>query len=321
MIASMTAFGQGKMTAEFGLVTLEIKTVNSRYLDLLFRMPDEMRMAEQPIRERLSASLARGKVEIRASFTRPGGSQDQPLSETSMQRLATQLAQVRKILPDTESPRFHEVLNLAAGAQTQTEPEEWAQACLNALEPALAQLLDGRNREGARLAQMMLGTAKQVASIVAEVETNMPVLLATQRDKLAQKLKETIHNAFPTGFSHITGAELSERIASESSLFALRIDVAEELARLKSHLSELEFLLSETTTVATKPKKGVKPTSAKLSSVQTGSAGKRLDFLFQEMNREANTLGSKAGSLEMTRAAIDLKLLIEQMREQAMNIE
>jgi uncharacterized protein (TIGR00255 family) len=139
----------------------------------------------------------------------------------------------------------------------------------------------------------------------------MPVLLATQRDKLAQKLKDTLQNAFPNGFTHISGAELSERIASESSLFALRIDVAEELARLKSHLTELEYLLSG--------QQG-KPSQAKSGAAAT-SVGKRLDFLFQEMNREANTLGSKAGSLEMTRAAMNLKLFIEQMREQAMNLE
>ncbi len=312
MIASMTAFGQGKFAASCGIVSVEIKAVNSRYLDVLFRMPDEMRLAEQPIRERLAKGLTRGKIEVRVSYARPVVETEQQLSEAAMQRLATQLAHIRTILPDTESPRFNEVINLAGGQQTQTEPEEWAQVCMAALEPALAQLLEGRQREGARLALAMLETAKQVSAIVSEVETLMPVLLATQRDKLAQKLKDTLHNAFPNGFTHISGAELSERIASESSLFALRIDVAEELARLKSHLTELEYLLSGHSDTKAKQK---------ANSAQAASVGKRLDFLFQEMNREANTLGSKAGSLEMTRAAMDLKLLIEQMREQAMNLE
>jgi len=312
MIASMTAFGQGKFTAQCGVISVEIKAVNSRYLDVLFRLPDEMRLAEQPIRERLAKGLARGKIEVRASFTRPPVEIEQQLSDAAMQRVATQLAHIRTMLPETESPRFHEILNLAGGQQTQTEPEEWAQACLAALEPALEQLLEGRQREGARLAVAMLETAQQVSAIVREVETLMPVLLATQRDKLAQKLKDTLQNAFPNGFTHISGAELSERIASESSLFALRIDVAEELARLNSHLSELEFLLSAKNTTQAK---------LKASTTPAASIGKRLDFLFQEMNREANTLGSKAGSLEMTRAAMNLKLLIEQMREQAMNLE
>ena len=313
MIASMTAFGQGKITAECGTVTIEIKTVNSRYLDVLFRLPDEMRMAEQPIRDRLSKTLGRGKIEVRASFTRPAGSNEQTLNEEAMQRIATQLAQIQKILPETESPRFNEIVGLAGGQHTHTEPEEWAQACMSALEPALAQLIEGRQREGARLAQSMLETATEVTAILTDVEKHLPLLLATQRDKLAQKLKDTIQNAFPSGFTHISGSELSERIASEASLFALRIDVAEELTRLKSHLTELEFLLSNQAKSSTK--------TNKTNAAQPGSVGKRLDFLFQEMNREANTLGSKAGSLDMTRAAIDLKLLIEQMREQAMNIE
>ena len=318
MIASMTAFGQGKFTATCGAISVEIKAVNSRYLDILFRMPDEMRLAEQPIRERLAKGLTRGKIEVRASFTRPAVMTEQLLNDTAMQRVATQLAHIRTILPDTESPRFNEIVNLAGGQQTQTEPEEWAQACLAALEPALAQLLEGRQREGARLALTMLETAKQVSTIVDEVETLMPVLLATQRDKLAQKLKDTLQNAFPTGFTHISGTELSERIASESSLFALRIDVAEELARLKSHLTELEFLLSGQ---QGKQSQQSNQAQQKSGAAAATSIGKRLDFLFQEMNREANTLGSKAGSLEMTRAAMNLKLLIEQMREQAMNLE
>ena len=318
MIASMTAFGQGRFTAACGVISVEIKAVNSRYLDVLFRMPDEMRLAEQPIRERLAKGLTRGKIEVRASFLRPAAATEQQLSDAAMQRVASQLAHIRTILPDTESPRFNEIINLASGQQTQTEPEEWAQACISALEPALAQLLEGREREGTRLALTMLDTARQASTIVDEVETLMPVLLATQRDKLAQKLKDTLHNAFPTGFTHISGAELSERIASESSLFALRIDVAEELARLKSHLTELEFLLSGQ---QGKQSQQSKQSQQKSNTASATSVGKRLDFLFQEMNREANTLGSKAGSLEMTRAAMNLKLLIEQMREQAMNLE
>jgi uncharacterized protein (TIGR00255 family) len=311
MTASMTAFGNGKVTGEFGTVSLELKSVNSRYLDVQFRMPDELRLAEQPIREHLSRCLARGKIEVRASFTRPQATSAVRLSESALSRIAQQLTAVRQVLPETVSPTLMEIMNWSdQQVSTTIEPEVWAQACLAALEPALQQLLEGRLREGARLSLTMLETAAQVRSIVELVETHLPTLLQVQRDKLALKLRETLQNAFPAGLTHITGQELSERIASESSIFALRIDVAEELARLKSHLTELEFLLSDHT-------KSGKPGGGK----NTGSTGKRLDFLFQEMNREANTLGSKAGSLEMTRAAMDLKLLIEQMREQAMNIE
>jgi uncharacterized protein (TIGR00255 family) len=184
-------------------------------------------------------------------------------------------------------------------------------ACQEALTTALSELLSGRQREGHRLSLAILETANQIGQIVEAVEQQMPLLIQTQKERLAQKLRETIQHAFPSGFNHISGPELSERLASESSLFALRIDVAEELTRLKSHLTELGYLLKDAPESSGKQK----------GNPARGRAGKRLDFLFQEMNREANTLGSKAGSLEMSKAAIDLKLLIEQMKEQAMNIE
>jgi uncharacterized protein (TIGR00255 family) len=311
MIKSMTAFGSGKSEHPFGSVTVELRSVNSRFLDVQFRLPDELRLAEQPIKERLSLELSRGKVEVRAHFSRAQSVEQSEVSEDTLQRTAAQLKRIRKVLPETASPSLLEIMSLSGSQHPQVDPELWLSACQAGLEHALAELSAGRLREGQRLAQAMLETARQINLIAIDVEQKMPVLLALQKERLAQKLRETIQNAFPSGFTHISGPELSERLASESSLFALRIDVAEELARLKSHLTELEFLLQNSP-----------PSSAKSKNNKPrGSAGKRLDFLFQEMNREANTLGSKAGSLEMTQAAIDLKLLIEQMKEQAMNIE
>lgn len=311
MIKSMTAFGSGKSENDFGSVTIELRSVNSRFLDVQFRLPDELRLAEQPIKERLSSELARGKIEVRAHFNRVQSSAQTEMSEEALQRAATQLLRIRKVLPETASPTLTELISLCGPQHTQVDPDLWLAACQFALEHALAELSAGRLREGQRLAQAMLETATQINLIVCDVEKQMPVLLSLQKERLAQKLRETVQNAFPAGFTHISGTELSERLASESSLFALRIDVAEELARLKSHLTELAFLLQDSPTTSTKSK----------NNTLRGSAGKRLDFLFQEMNREANTLGSKAGSLEMSKAAIDLKLLIEQMKEQAMNIE
>ncbi len=311
MIKSMTAFGSGKSEHSFGSVTVELRSVNSRFLDVQFRLPDELRLAEQPIKERLSAELSRGKVEVRAHFSRVQSGEQAEISEDALQHAADQLIRIRKVLPETVSPTLSEIISLSGPKHAQVDPDLWLAACQAALEHALVELTAGRLREGQRLAKAMLETAHQINRITSEVEQNMPVLLASQKERLAQKLRETIQNAFPSGFTHISGPELSERLASESSLFALRIDVAEELARLKSHLTELEFLLQDSPAHTAKLK----------NNTPRGSAGKRLDFLFQEMNREANTLGSKAGSLEMTQAAIDLKLLIEQMKEQAMNIE
>jgi uncharacterized protein (TIGR00255 family) len=311
MITSMTAFGSGKSEHNFGSVTVELRSVNSRFLDIQFRLPDELRMAEQPIKERISTELSRGKIEVRAHFSRAQTSVQTEISEDALLLVAQQLAQIRKILPETASPSFYEMLGSMNAQHPPIDPELWMGACQESLTAALSELLSGRQREGQRLSLAMLETANQIGLIVDAVEQQMPLLINTQKDRLAQKLRETIQNAFPSGFTHISGPELSERLASESSLFALRIDVAEELTRLKSHLSELEFLLKDTPETPSKQK----------GNPSRGSAGKRLDFLFQEMNREANTLGSKAGSLEMSKAAIDLKLLIEQMKEQAMNIE
>src|SRR5690606_33446344 len=203
-------------------------------------------------------------------------------------------------------PRLAELLS--GSGNSALDPEIWLGMCAQATEHALAELQAAREREGQRLATMMLDCARDVGSIVEHVEQQLPELLAEHQEKISNKLRDALNVASPEGFAQISGAELSARIAQEASLFSLRIDVAEELSRLRSHIAELEHLL----TTGEADNKGKK---------NSGSAGKRLDFLFQEMNREANTLGSKASALSVTRAAIDLKLLIEQMREQAQNIE
>jgi len=311
MIRSMTAFGNARVDLEQGSLALELRSVNSRYLDLHFRLPDELRHAETPLRELLTANLGRGKIEVRASYTRNAGTELSTLDPNWLQHLATQLEAARAIMPHVEAPRLAELFNWPGQRNNDAlDPQAWGAACVQAATQAVAQLQEGREREGQRLATIMLECADGIATIVESVHTHLPKLLADHREKLANKLRESMETAFPGGFSHISGAELTERLAHEANLFALRIDVAEELARLRSHLEELRHLLGT----------GATANKGKRSGSQ-GSAGKRLDFLFQEMNREANTLGSKAGSMDVTRAAMDLKLLIEQMREQAQNIE
>lgn len=303
MIHSMTAFGSGRSDTEHGSLTLELRSVNSRFLDLHFRLPDELRSVETPLRERLTQALARGKVEIRVNLQRRINTHPDAIHLPAVAQAAELFQRVRSAFPEVVPPRLTEVLNWP-GVQTNTESDDaWREPALAALDDALSQLSAARAREGERLAQMIQQRAEQVRHIVAEVETHLPDLLQDYRERLAKKLHDAMEQAFPGGFQAISGAELSERLAQESTLFGLRIDVAEELSRLQSHLSELTGLLNGKT-------KG-----------RHGATGKRLDFLFQEMNREANTLGSKAGSMDVTRAAMDLKLLIEQMREQAQNIE
>lgn len=308
MIRSMTAFGSAQASLDNMTLALELRSVNSRFLDLYFRLPEELRHAEAPLRELLTAGLGRGKVEIRASYARDAAADADRLDVRSLEIVRDQLQTARAVFPDTPAPRLVELLNWPGLRNNDgPDPQAWTAACLDAARQALAQMQEARLREGQRLAAMMQDCARRIAAIVDDVERHLPQLLADHRERLAAKLREAVETAFPSGFTHIGGPELSERLAQEGALFALRIDVAEEISRLRSHLQELEHLLADDDA----PKGGKRG----------GSAGKRLDFLFQEMNREANTLGSKAGSVEVTRAAMDLKLLIEQMREQAQNIE
>jgi uncharacterized protein (TIGR00255 family) len=337
MINSMTAFGSARSDLEQGSLALEIRSVNSRFLDLYFRLPDELRHAETALRDLLTAQLGRGKLELRITVNRAANAELTKLDPAWLKDVADQLQAARAILPELAAPRLVELFNWPGQKNNESlDPVAWGTAALEAARQALTQLQEARAREGHRLAAVMQECANGIGNIVAEVESHLPQLLEDHRSKLANKLRETMENAFPGGFGTISAKEMTERLSQEASLFALRIDVAEELARLRSHLTELTHIL-DVAPAAEKPaevsasqpipatggavSKSAKSTAKSAAKRPSGSAGKRLDFLFQEMNREANTLGSKAASLEVTRAAMDLKLLIEQMREQAQNIE
>lgn len=304
MIRSMTAFGAARADTDQGSISLELRGVNSRFLDLHFRMPDELRHVEAPLRDLLTRGIARGKIEVRAAIQRRVRTDPDAINLAALEQAAALFSKVKAVVPDATPPRLSELLAWPGVQGAEESEDTWRDAALAAARDALAQMQAARDREGQRLADMIADRADAVEEIVKQVAHRMPQLVEEYRERLARKLRDTIEAAFPAGFQHITGAELSERLQHESTVFGLRIDVAEELSRLQSHLVELRQLIS-----------------AQGGKQDKGSAGKRLDFLFQEMNREANTLGSKAGGLEVTRAAMDLKLLIEQMREQAQNIE
>lgn len=317
MISSMTAFGSARVENEAGSVSLEFRTVNNRFLDVSLRLPDDLRAAEQPLRELIGRLLSRGKVDARLSYVLAVARTARTLDAGVLEDQAALLAQARSVIPDTPAPRLEELLQASSGGNEGRgmEPDTWVPMCLQAAEQALAELQANRLREGSRLATAMLEQAGQMQQIVDQVEQEQPALLEEHRSKIARKLQDALNAVSPEGFAQISGAELSARIAQESSLFSLRVDIAEELARLRSHISELRHLLAPA-----ESRSNGSPSSA-APAKKAGSTGKRLDFLFQEMNREANTLGSKSASLTVTRAAIDLKLLIEQLREQAQNIE
>lgn len=321
MIRSMTAFGAARAESAEGTLNIEFRSVNSRFLDVNFRLPDDLRMLEGPVREKLGQALARGKVDIRINYARAKSAVVHTLDPDYMAAIAEQLKAARTLMPDVAAPQLTDLLKGAGNPDDLSfTPEVWTAMCAQATDQALSEFQANREREGERLAQGMLESATTISQIVDEVELALPQLLDEHQKKLAAKLRDALEAACPTGFAQISGAELSARIAQETSLFSLRIDVAEELARLRSHISELQLLLTASTRPASAPGSAATGNGPPPKG-KPGSTGKRLDFLFQEMNREANTLGSKAGSINVTRAAIDLKLLIEQLREQAQNIE
>lgn len=303
MIRSMTAFGSARLDSDAGSVSAEIRSVNNRFLDLNLRIPEDLRFAESRVRNLIGRHALRGKIELKLSFAAVDHEALRPIDGEAVRALAEQLQWARRFIPDLPAPALAE-LPREGVTRRDLDPDVWLPLCEQACTQALEEFSAARQREGARLAQTMLAMADEISTIVARVDVALPTLVEQHQERVAQRLREALETISPEGFAAISGPELTARIAQEASLFGLRVDVAEELTRLRSHLQELHQILSGTHT-----------------SSPRGGSGKRLDFLFQEMNREANTLGSKAAALSVTQAAIDLKLLIEQMREQAQNIE
>ena len=294
MIHSMTGYAVASAEFSGGTLNIELRSVYSRYLDIQFRLSDELRTLEAGLREAIGARLARGKVECRLSFsTAASGPRAQSLNKGALDELRKLAEVVRRELPDAAPLRTADVLRwpgvLAEGTVSETEMRE--QAASLAVK-AIDELNAARSREGAKLAEVIRERVGTMRKSVAAVAPLVPDAIAAYQEKLAQRLRDAI------------GSADDERIRQEIAVFGMKIDVDEELQRLKTHLTEVERVLA---------KGGVKGTGSPV--------GKRLDFLMQELNREANTLGSKAASQAISDCALELKLLIEQMREQVQNIE
>ncbi len=274
---------------------VEIRAVNSRFLDLSFRLADDLRQHEPALRELLQARLKRGKVEVRAGLESTGAADLREPSARLLQRLNTLQDQVLGWLPQARPLSVADVLKLASAGEA---PAADSGARLQALaEQALQSLLAARAREGERLVAMLRGHLQQLRALAEQARPLVPRLVEQQRARFLERWKEAMGLGAQAG-AGATPEAAQDRALAEATAFAIRIDVAEELTRLAAHLDEIERLLS----------KG-------------GEAGKRLDFLIQELHREANTLGSKSAALELTRISVDMKVLIEQMREQVQNIE
>jgi uncharacterized protein (TIGR00255 family) len=275
-----------------GRVGIEIRSVNSRFLDITFRLADELRAWEPQLRELLSARLKRGKVEVRASIDHAEGETVREPSVRMLQRLGAVQDSVRGWLPDAPALSVAEILRL--GAAEGSADIDWGSALMQAAGRALDALVAAREREGRRLAEMLLGHLAQLRTLCATAQPLVPQLVEQQRQRFLERWKDAMQLAEGAA----TPEAAQDRALTEATAFAIRIDVAEELTRLAAHLDEIERLV----------KKG-------------GDVGKRLDFLIQELHREANTLGSKSATLELTRISVDMKVLVEQMREQVQNVE
>jgi len=288
MLSSMTGFARAVAETPFGTLTCELRTVNHRYLDVQFRLPEELRPKEIDLRNRISDSLKRGKVECSLHLRRVSSGEGKlTLNKELVRQIGERVSEIARLLPETRSVDPVDVLRwpgVVSEPEVDTDPLFAAASTL--VDEALSSMQQMRESEGARIADMLTSRLDEIAGIATKVRKRMPEVLAAVRIRQKERIDKLDVEADPA------------RLETELALIAQKLDVDEELDRLESHVSEVTAALQKNEPV-----------------------GRRLDFLMQELNREANTLGSKSADTETTTAAVDLKVLIEQMREQIQNIE
>jgi uncharacterized protein (TIGR00255 family) len=284
----MTAYASQEYNTSNGVLIVELRSVNHRYLELQLKLDDNLRSFEAAVREQIQAKLGRGKVDCRLSVVRNNASASAPvLNHSVLQQIAESAKDAAQYFPHTQPVNMLQILQMPGVMTTQAFDNDALEADLKTtLNNVLNDLIAAKAREGEKLKVIILDRLHAVENLVAKVKPMMPNLVKQYQEKLTAKLFE----------AHTSNDD--ERIRQEIVLFAQRIDVDEELSRLDSHISEVKRILND-----------------------KAAAGKRLDFLMQEMNREANTLGSKSVAIETSQISMELKVLIEQMREQMMNIE
>jgi len=274
-------------------VTVEARSVNGRFLDLAFRLPDDLRGLEPALRELAGAAFRRGKIEFRVATHRDGDGQWPAPTPEQLNRLLRLEGLVQAWLPNARGLSVGEVLQWCRSA---VAPEPLDGSALAAAKRCIEGLRDARAREGERLVAMLLERIAGLRELATRAAPLVPEVVQRQQQRFVERWNEAVGTANSAGA--VPAATLQERALTEAAAFAIRVDIAEELTRLSSHLDEIERLL----------KTG-------------GELGKRLDFLIQELQREANTLGSKSPAIELTTISVEMKVLVEQMREQVQNIE
>jgi uncharacterized protein (TIGR00255 family) len=294
-VYSMTGYANAASEAgvSTAAVTVEARSVNGRFLDLALRLPDELRGLEPALRELLTASFRRGKIELRVATAREAENALPAPTTDQLNRLAHQQAGVQAWLPQARSLTVNEVLHWCKGGSAVQKLDEPA---LDAARRCIEGLREARAREGARLAAILQERVSRLRELAGQAAPLVPAVVQRQQTRFLERWNEAL--ATVQAAAAVPAQSLHERAMGEAASYAIRIDVAEELARLGSHLDEIERLL----------KSG-------------GELGKRLEFLIQELQREANTLGSKSAALELTTISVEMKVAIEQMREQVQNVE
>jgi uncharacterized protein (TIGR00255 family) len=288
MISSMTAFARQEQQSQWGSFIWEVRSVNHRYLDISLRLPEEFRVLEPRVRDLISQSLARGKVECTLRF-QPSSQVDTdiPINEDLCQQVLSVCKKLNSMLDAPAPISALEVLKWPGVLQTmELDLDQVRKQAMSLLERTLMDILDVRQREGAKLKELIEQRCHAMQLIVDDARTQVPQIIASRREKLLERLAEL-------------KSEIDQsRVEQEMVLMAQKMDVTEEIDRLEAHIAEVRHILE-----------------------QDKPIGRRLDFLMQELNREANTLGSKSADIQTTRASVDLKVFIEQMREQVQNIE
>ena len=292
MILSMTGYANTSADFASGSLSLELRAVNHRYLDIQMRMPDELRGFEGALREAISAQLQRGKVECRINYAARNPQNRSQLNHPLLLQLAAWNQQIQTTIPGSASLGVADVLRWNGVLETPADAGDELRATLfDLLKQALQEFSASRAREGEKLKAFLLQRVEKIEALRIAVIPHVPAAIAAYEQKLITRLRDALQN---TASQDIW----DERVRQEIVLYASKIDVDEELSRLSSHLVEMRRILA-----------------------MGGAAGKRLDFLMQELNREANTLGSKSVDAEVSRGAMEMKILIEQMREQIQNLE
>lgn len=298
----MTGFGSAERNTEKLALTVDLRAVNHRFLDMSFKLPDEMRQLEPMLRERIARNMKRGKIDCRLQLTQRHTADTLSPDPAQIASLLAAESAVLAMKPDAKPLSAADILRWP-GVLTvpQEAPEQLTETALAAFDAAWQEFAASRAREGQKLGEILLENCAAIKNLVSRIMPRIPEIHEAYKERLAQRLRD----------AHLDPNE--ERLNQELALFAARIEISEEIDRLNTHITEVrrvtEANIDDLARISGQ------------SRAAHGSRGKRLDFLVQELHREANTLGAKSIDAELSQIALEIKVLIEQMREQIQNVE